>query len=810
MRGSRHRRRFTPVRLNVNVGTTSGHSSLLDQVNRVEGVTLGTGEMSPISTVHSTVSSASNEQDDYDYSFASKGSYVSSFSPPRKERVGGMSKSWVPDALATQCYGCSKEFRTPFFFGSRKHHCRICGNVFCGRCTERRMELCDGEKPVRVCEECFGLLQREVDGLCSADELLENDQEDVDEMYSVEPTLLPGEDIAGQYNQVYFEGIIGYAILTNFQLILIPAAGGDKIHVPLLSIERVEIFLLEEEEAGVINIFCKNLRFVRLSVYDMVSKQRFVEFHELEHTLVHLAFPAEDAKLCERFVSVSSCSLVPSNKIPSCGMISFASCCLKEHFNNVEELDRVIITPDRWRVSQANKSFALCSSYPRYIIVPASVTDTELFEVADFRSRRRIPAFSWQDPLTHLAICRSSQPKVGMLRGRSAADERLIQSIAKAGRSGLVIIDARPMVNATVNKVTVRGGFEDIDNYNVLGRSCRISIEFMDVQNTNTVRASMRKVKQLVGYRLKHPAGRRKLEPVLEEDFEIKWLERLSESLWLEHVAYIMKAAIRVVRIIKKEKKSVLVHCSDGWDRTSQIVSLALLLLDKHYRTIEGFIALIEKEWLSFGHPFRTRCGTGAPASKNSNKEIIKHSTSHQSPVFVQFFECVWQISKQFPGAFQFNEQMLILILDRVYDGRHSNFIVNNRRESIEQKLVFRSSCVWEEILSLRQHFVNEKYDTSLRVLHPSFSTKVLTFWRGYFLRFDETCKDFKLVTSQLGARRLSRFGSSAVIPKHLLDRVAHEICSSIVDEMVSNSIIQSLERRLAMATPPQLLVHNL
>lgn len=30
-----------------------------------------------------------------------------------------------------------------------------------------------------------------------------------------------------------------------------------------------------------------------------------------------------------------------------------------------------------------------------------------------------------------------------------------------------------------------------------------------------------------------------------------------------------------------------LVHCSDGWDRTPQVVSLAKIILDPYYRTME-------------------------------------------------------------------------------------------------------------------------------------------------------------------------------------------------------------------------------
>lgn len=47
---------------------------------------------------------------------------------------------------------------------------------------------------------------------------------------------------------------------------------------------------------------------------------------------------------------------------------------------------------------------------------------------------------------------------------------------------------------------------------------------------------------------------------------------------------YIFPQAVTV------EGASVLVHCSDGWDRTAQVCALGALLMDPYYRTIKGFM----------------------------------------------------------------------------------------------------------------------------------------------------------------------------------------------------------------------------
>lgn len=72
------------------------------------------------------------------------------------------------------------------------------------------------------------------------------------------------------------------------------------------------------------------------------------------------------------------------------------------------------------------------------------------------------------------------------------------------------------------------------------------------------------------------------------------WLSGLENTKWLHNMASLLKVASLVVGVNEKEGRPVLVHCSDGWDRTPQIISLAELMLDPYYRTVEVNILSLE------------------------------------------------------------------------------------------------------------------------------------------------------------------------------------------------------------------------
>jgi len=68
------------------------------------------------------------------------------------ERVGEeIAPVWTPDNEVYSCTKCNCEFN----LFRRKHHCRSCGKIFCGKCSSNMMVVSVSKEPERLCDACF-------------------------------------------------------------------------------------------------------------------------------------------------------------------------------------------------------------------------------------------------------------------------------------------------------------------------------------------------------------------------------------------------------------------------------------------------------------------------------------------------------------------------------------------------------------------------------------------------------------------------------------------------------------------------------
>ncbi|KAL3478715.1 protein phosphatase [Aspergillus californicus] len=303
-----------------------------------------------------------------------------------------------------------------------------------------------------------------------------------------------------------------------------------------------------------------------------------------------------------------------------------------------------------WRISQINSDYGFSPTYPAFFAVPTSISDNTLNHAGRYRSRARIPVLTYLHPVNNCSITRSSQPLVGFRGNRSIQDEKLLATIFGTTRSERplaaftppnlesesststqdepsgsqslpdvtnaeeledeliatfeeepedkphiygaqqhnLIVDARPTVNAYAMQA-VGLGSENMDNYKFATKA------YLGIDNIHVMRDSLNKVIDTLKDSDLTPLGPNR--------------DQLTKSGWLKHIGGVLDGAGLIARQVGLQHSHVLIHCSDGWDRTGQLSALSQICLDPYYRTLEGFMVLVEKDWLSFGHMFRHRSG---------------------------------------------------------------------------------------------------------------------------------------------------------------------------------------------------------
>jgi hypothetical protein len=428
------------------------------------------------------------------------------------------------------------------------------------------------------------------------------------------------------------------------------------------------------------------------------------------------------------------------------------------------EFKRMGIPNSMWRISYANVHYELCDSYPSVLAFPKAVDDDTLANAANFRSKQRLPTLCWRSTYTNATICRSSQPMIGLGNSRNLSDELLLKEMYRASNNNaalqashsgdataafsrqsshsqdqsifssgvqmsdksdksleaatnalhsgsnapvstrrFVIADARPLLNARANQAAGKG-VESDKNY----ENC--NVVFLDIANIHAMRKSMELM----------------VEANAADD--ANWLRNAETAGWIGHIRKVLLGATKIVHLLAYENLSVLVHCSDGWDRTSQLTSLSMLMMDGFYRTLKGFIVLVEKEWLSFGHKFGDRLGWSGHGLKSEEC----------SPIFAQFLDCVHQFIVQVPNAFEFNEELLLFIMSNLTSGWYGNFLFNTEYE-LKFHVGHKSLLsIWTPILGNKERYVNPNYAAADSPVVPVVSKSKLVIWSGWFLAWQD------------------------------------------------------------------------
>lgn len=76
---------------------------------------------------------------------------VTSSRHTKDERIDVTAFTWRKDSEARSCENC----RTMFTFFKRRHHCRLCGGIFCNQCSQERLQLACAPEPQRACVNCY-------------------------------------------------------------------------------------------------------------------------------------------------------------------------------------------------------------------------------------------------------------------------------------------------------------------------------------------------------------------------------------------------------------------------------------------------------------------------------------------------------------------------------------------------------------------------------------------------------------------------------------------------------------------------------
>ncbi|XP_034726642.1 myotubularin-related protein 10 isoform X1 [Etheostoma cragini] len=299
-------------------------------------------------------------------------------------------------------------------------------------------------------------------------------------------------------------------------------------------------------------------------------------------------------------------------------------------FDRPSDWDREIkrTGASEWRVCSINESFVISLSLPEYIVVPVSLADQDLKQYSIFFTDQRIPLWCWNHP--------NGSALVRMASINDPLQQRKIyQKVFTA------ITKSHPQRSEVVQC--------DLDK---------------SLPNIQDIQIAFVKVRQICV-----------IDPF--EESEERWLSSIENSRWLEYVRAFLKHSADIVYYLDGKNASVILQEEEDRDLNCVVSSLVQLMLDPHYRSLVGFQSLVQKEWVMAGHRFLDRCNH------------LKKNEKEESPLFLLFLDCVWQMMNQYPAAFEFTEAYLTVLSDSMWIPLFSTFLFNSSQQRAQHLMDF-------------------------------------------------------------------------------------------------------------------------
>ncbi|KAL0206677.1 hypothetical protein P9112_001984 [Eukaryota sp. TZLM1-RC] len=385
-----------------------------------------------------------------------------------------------------------------------------------------------------------------------------------------------------------------------------------------------------------------------------------------------------------------------------------------------------------WRCSQPRSGLVLTRRSPAdERLVRAIVESVNRDEVVEETPcDLRLPL---EDGLEGLAILDEEENESVESGGVEEADqsnliEYVLPEIPSCQRP-VLIIDCRPRATAVLHGFLGAGTetnfykdtqllFADIPNIHVVRESFKKLKYLVDVERTSLHSRTPSNAGSLVS---KSHASPVMLPPAVCKavNRDSKFLTALDQTNWLRYIQLILAASTVCAQSLC-DGVPVIVHCTHGFDRTSQVSALSQLMADSYYRTIHGFAVLVEKE---FGT-------SGAPLGKRS----IGKDLSQRSPIFIQFLDCVFQILSQYSESFEYTEEFLRALAILFYSGSCGTFLFDCEKDRIENKASEHTVSVWNLLAMEGDRFVNKNYCPHSTPVWPKLSSMYIRLWRSLYL----------------------------------------------------------------------------